>query len=167
MNFSNLIINSNPCLGALFPFRWRYLWMPIVDEFDTKIAASSTDWDSRARPRYMKLILMEANTNRAPEDITQIWHQTASWQVCWWAQTRLHVETQLLLYDILNFCPTKSSRILSGLENLLFYPLEAPRQRDRKSERQRSWLLRESEIWVALSWNKISKISLHRKDSPC
>lgn len=167
MNFSNLIINSNPCLGALFPFRWRYLWMPIVDEFDTKIAASSTDWDSQARPRYMKLILMEANTNRAPEDITQIRHQTASWQVCWWAQTRLHVETQLLLYDILNFCPTKSSRILSGLENLLFYPLEAPRQRDRKSERQRSWLLRESEIWVALSWNKISKISLHRKDSPC
>lgn len=78
----------------------------------------------------MKLILMEANTNREPGDIIQIQHQTASWQVCWWAQTRLRVETRLLLYDILNFCPTKSSRILSGLENLPFPPLEAERVKD-------------------------------------
>lgn len=93
---------------------------------------------------------MEANTNRVPEDITQIQHQTASWQVCWWAQTRLRVETQLLSYDILNFCPTKSSHILSGLENLPFPPqgTEAERQ---KSERRRTRQLRESEIWVTAS----------------
>lgn len=90
---------------------------------------------------------MEANTNTAPEDITQIQHQTASWQVCWWAQTRLRVETQLLFYDILNFCPTTSSHILSGLENLPFLPqgTEAERQ---KRERRRTHQLTGSEIWA-------------------
>lgn len=90
---------------------------------------------------------MEANTNTVPEDITQIQHQTASWQVCWWAQTRLRVETQLLSYDILNFCPTKSSHILSGLENLPFPPQGTKAERQ-KSERQRTQQLRESEIWA-------------------
>lgn len=79
---------------------------------------------------------MEANTNTVPWGITQIQHQTASWQVWWRAQTRLRVETQLLPYDILNFCPTMSSHILSGLENLPFSTLKAPSQRDRQSERQ-------------------------------
>lgn len=79
---------------------------------------------------------MEANTNTAPEDITEIQHQTASWQVCWWAQTRLRVETQLLPYDILNLCPTKSSHILSGLENLPFPRLKALRQIGRVKDRE-------------------------------
>lgn len=65
----------------------------------------------------------EANTNTVPRDITRTQHQKASWQVCWWAQTRLRVKTQLFFpSDILNFCPTKSSHILSGLENLPFSP---------------------------------------------
>lgn len=79
---------------------------------------------------------MEANTNTVPKDITEIQHQTASWQVCWWAQTRLRVETQLLPYDILNLCPTKSSHILSGLENLPFPPLKAQRQIGRVKDRK-------------------------------
>lgn len=87
---------------------------------------------------------MEANTNTAPEDITQIQHQTASWQVCWWAQTRLRVKTQLLPSDILNFCPTKSSHILSGLENLPFPPegTQAERRKEWKTENsaaQKEW----------------------------
>lgn len=85
---------------------------------------------------------MEANTNTVPEDIIQIQHQTASWQVCWWAQTRLRVETQLLSYDILNFCPTKASHILSGLENLPFPP---SRHRGRETEKVKDRELSSSE----------------------
>lgn len=126
----NHVINSN-----LISCRWDFMWnWEDIYESNPRLVASSSDAWSQARPGYIKLIHMEVNTNTAPEAITQILHQTPSWQVCWWSQTRLHVETQLLSYDILNFCPTKSSHILPGLENLPL-SLKAPLLRDRKSER--------------------------------
>lgn len=108
---------------------------------------------------------MEANTNTVPKDIAQIQHQTTSWQVCWWAQTRLRVETQLLPDDILNFCPTKSSHILSGLENLPFSPegTEAERQKGWKTENsaaQREWNMSYGSSLAPATR------CLHRKDSP-
>lgn len=45
---------------------------------------------------------------------------------------------------------------------ICLFPLKAPRQRDRKSERQRTRQLRESEIWARAPATRC----LHRKDSP-
>lgn len=135
-----------PWMLSLIPVPEFFLWI-FFYEYERMLkrpAVSSSDGSSQAMPSYMKLIHMETNKNTVPEDITQILHQTACWQVCWWSQTRLHVETQLLF---LTFWTSVRPSLLTYFQALKFCLLsprgwEAERPKEWKTENladQREW----------------------------